>query len=154
MKVEAQVDIRASRAATWARIADIEHAATFTKGIEKIEILQRPARGLVGLKWRETRILFGKTASADKWITEAVVNESYRTRAEDGGFAFETTRRISGSDGAVTLSETHESLPQTFGARVMAIPMALFFRGTIRNASLQDLNDTKAGVEGGRATPA
>src|SRR5262245_26954256 len=91
MIVEAQVTINGTKPAIWAVIIDIENAAELIRGIEKIEILEKPISGLVGLKWRETRILFGKPASADKWITEAVENEYYKTRAEDKGFVFIST---------------------------------------------------------------
>lgn len=147
MIVEAQVTISGSKAAVWAAITDIEHASTMVKGIEKIDILERPARGLVGLKWRETRTLFGKPAIADKWITEAAEHSFYRTRAEDGGFVFVTTKRISENGGNITLTESHESLAQGLRAQLMSIPMRLFFRGVIKKALLQDLSDIKAAVE-------
>jgi len=147
MNVEAQVTINGSKAAVWAAITQIEHAAEIMSGIEKIEVLEKPANGLVGLKWRETRMLFGKPASVDKWITEAAANEFYKTRAEDGGFVFLTTKSISESSGRITLSESHESKPQGIRAKLMAIPMGLFFKGVIKKALLQDLNDIKAVVE-------
>jgi len=147
--VEAQVTINGSRAAIWAAITDIDNAATIMRGIESVEVLERPASGLVGLKWRETRILFGKPASADKWITEAVENEHYRTRAEDNGFVFLTTLALSEGSGGVTLTSSHHSVPQGFMARVMSIPMGLFFKGVARKAIQQDLDDIKAAVERG-----
>lgn len=146
MIVEAQVIIRGSKAAVWAAIADIENAAALLSGVERIEILEKPARGLVGLRWRETRMLFGKPAAVEKQITEAVENEFCKTRAEEGGFVFLTAKRISASGGQVTLSETHETQPQGFVARVKALPLFLF-KGAIRKAILQDLNDIKAAVE-------
>ena len=88
MIVEAQVAINVSREAVWARITDIEHAATTISSIEKVEILERPKTGLVGLKWRETRKLFGKTATETMWITDAVENESYKTGTESHGFRY------------------------------------------------------------------
>jgi hypothetical protein len=145
--VHAHVTIAAPAAAIWAAITDIENAASFTRGIEKIEILERPVSGLVGLKWRETRILFGKPASADKWITHAVENESFETRAESDGFVFVTTTRIEPGGDGMRLISTHDSRPQTIGTRIMAIPMALFFKGVAKRAILQDLNDIKAAVE-------
>jgi carbon monoxide dehydrogenase subunit G len=54
MIVEAQVTINGSKTAVWAAITDIENAAEIISGIEKIEILAKPANGLVGLKWAET----------------------------------------------------------------------------------------------------
>jgi hypothetical protein len=149
MIVEAQVTINGSRAAIWAAITNIENATAIISGIKNIEILEKPASGLVGLKWRETRMLFGKPASADKWITDAVENEFYQTKAEDGGFVFLTTKRISENSGGVTLTECHESKPQGIVAKFMSIPMRLFFKGVIKKALLQDLNDIKAAVEKG-----
>ena|SRR5581483_3891365 len=151
MLVEAQVTINASREAIWAAITNIENAAEFMSGIEKVEILEKPASGLVGLKWRETRMLFGEPASAVKWITAAATNEFYQTRAEELGFVFITTMRISDSrvsknSGGMTLISSHDSQPQGIVAKLKSIPMFLF-KGTLKKAILQDLNDMKAAIE-------
>jgi hypothetical protein len=147
MLVEVQVNIAAPRAAIWAIASDIEHAADILGGVDSIEILEKPAQGLVGLKWRETRMLFGKPASADKWITAAVDNEFFSTRAESDGFVFLSTLRISEQNGTRVLTSIHDSQPQDFKTRLMAIPMRLFFKGVARKALLQDLNDIKAAAE-------
>ena len=148
MIVEAQVTLHGSKAAVWSVITDIAHGAELIRGIERIEIVHTPGQGLVGLRWRETRLLFGKAATVEKWITAATEHEGYTTRAESDGFAFLTTLGITeGADGLV-LTSAHESQPQTFLARVQMIPMGLFFRGVIRKAILEDLNDLKAAVEG------
>jgi hypothetical protein len=147
MIVEVQVTINGSKAAVWAAITNIEHASETISGIEKIEILEKPANGLVGLKWRETRKLFGKSATADKWITDAVENEFYKTRAEDGGFVFLSTMSISDTSGGITLTSSHDSQPQGIAAKLMSIPMGLLFKGVAKKALQQDLNDYKAAVE-------
>jgi len=147
MLVEAQVTINGSRPAIWAAITNIENASKTINGIQNIEVLEKPAKGLVGLRWRETRMLFGKPASAEKWITDAAENEFYKTRAEDGGFVFLTTMSISESRGGMTLTSSHDSQPQSIGAKFMSIPMGLFFKGVIKKAALQDLNDIKSAVE-------
>lgn len=146
MLVESHLPINAPKPAVWAAITNIEHAAQFITGIEKIEILEKPATGLVGLKWRETRMLFGKPAAVDKWITQATENESYQTKAQDGDFVFLTTRRLSEINGVTTLTESHETLPQGMVARLMSLPM-FFFKGTIKKFLLQDLSDIKKAVE-------
>jgi hypothetical protein len=146
--VEAQVTINGSKAAIWAAITNIENASETIRGIENIEILEKPANGLVGLRWRETRTLFGKPATVEKWITDAAENEFYRTKAEDGGFVFLTTKSISEGNGAITLTESHESKPQRIVA-ILSIPMLFLFKGVVKKALLQDLNDIKAAVEQG-----
>lgn len=146
MIVEAQVTINGSRAAIWAAITNIENASEIISGIENIEVLEKPANGLVGLKWRETRTLFGKPATVEKWITDAAENEFYKTRAEDGGFIFLTTKSLSESSGGITLAESHESKPQSMVAK-LSIPMLFLFKGVVKKALLQDLNDIKSAVE-------
>ena len=148
MIVEAQISINGSKAAIWAAITNIENASETISGIEKIEILEKPANGLVGLRWRETRMLFGKPATAEKWITDAAENAYYKTRAEDNGFVFLSTMSITeGSNGRITLTSSHNSQPQGIVAKLMSIPMALLFKGVAKKALLQDLNDIKSAVE-------
>ncbi|HYU31755.1 MAG TPA: hypothetical protein VEW48_06300 [Thermoanaerobaculia bacterium] len=147
MIVEAQVPINGSRAAIWAAITNIENASETISGIENIEVLERPANGLVGLRWRETRMLFGKPATAEKWITDAAENEFYRTRAESDGFVFISTTSISESSGGITLTSSHDSQPQSIVARLMSVPMMFLFKGVAKKAILQDLHDIKSAVE-------
>ena len=65
MIVEAKITINGSRAATWAAITNIANASEIISGIKSIEVLEKPANGLVGMRWRETRILFGKPATVE-----------------------------------------------------------------------------------------
>lgn len=147
MIVEAQVTIHGSKEAVWAAMTDIAKNAEIIRGIRKIEIVEKPATGLVGLRWKETRLLFGEPATVEKWITEAEEPVLYATRAEDGGFVFLTTHRITEVGGGVTLTAAHETLPQGLAARLRALPM-VFFVGAIRKEITKDLNDLKAAVEG------
>src|SRR5262245_13306025 len=147
MIVEAHVTINGSKAAIWAAVTNIENASELISGIEDIEMLEKPARGLVGLRWRETRILFGKPATAEKWITDAVENEFYKTKEESDGFVFLTTMSICESSCGMTLTRSHESQHQGIIARFMAIPIMFLFKGVAKKAILQDLNDIKGAVE-------
>jgi len=147
MLVEARIAINGSKAAVWAAIIDIENASEIISGIEGIEVGAKPAGGRVGLRWRETRMLFGEPAAVEEWIIDAAENEFYQTKAAGDGFVFLTTMRISESRGVTTLTSSHDSQPQTVLARLQSIPMGLFFKGVVRKAILQDLNDIKSRVE-------
>jgi hypothetical protein len=146
MIVEVQVTINGSRSAVWNVITNIGNAAEFISGIEKIEVIEKPANNLVGLKWRETRMLYGKPATVEKLITDAVENAFYKTRAESDGFVFLSTIRISESSGGITLTSSHDYKPQSTAAKLKSLPMFLF-RGMIKKTLLQDLNDIKSAVE-------
>ena len=143
----AQVTINGSREAIWAAITNIENASQTISGIKNIEIIEKPANGLVGLRWRETRMLFGKPATAEKWITGAAENKFYKTRAESDGFVFLSTMRISEGSGGITLTSIHDSKPQGIVARLLSTPMMFLFKGVAKKALLQDLNDIKSAVE-------
>ena len=146
MIIEALVKISGSREAVWNAITNIENAAETMSGIEKIEVVEKPANGLIGLRWQETRMYFGKPATVEKWITDAVENEFYKTRAEDSGFVFLSTIRISEGSNGIELISSHETIPQGIAAKIKSIPM-VFFKGMVRKALLQDLNDIKSAVE-------
>jgi hypothetical protein len=147
MTVEEQVTINGSKAAIWATISNIENAPQTVSGIQSIEVVEKPANGLIGLKWRETRTLFGKPATAEKWITDAAENEFYTTKAESDGFVYLCTKRISESSGGVALTESHEFNPQTFAAKLMSIPMRFVIKTVAKKCIRQDLHDIKAAVE-------
>src|SRR5690349_332290 len=109
MIVEGQITIKANKEKVWTTITNIRDAEKIISGIEKIEVLHEPANGLVGLKWRETRMYFGKPAAVDKWITGAVKNECYTTRSEMDGFIFLTTMAISENGEGTWLKSSHET---------------------------------------------
>ena len=146
MIVEAQVTINGTKTAVWTVITNIRNASEIISGIEKIEILNEPANGLVGLKWRETRMYFGKPATIEKWITDAIENKFYKTRAEMDGFIFLTTMTISESGDNIRLTSSHETESQGIIARIKSLPM-IFFKEMLKKAILQDLNDIKTTVE-------
>jgi hypothetical protein len=54
---------------------------------------------------------------------------------------------ISESGGGVTLTSSHDSQPLGIVARLMSIPMGLFFKGVVKKALLQDQSDIKYAVE-------
>lgn len=147
MTVEAHVTIHGSKAAIWDVITNIEHASETINGIERVEILERPESGLVGLRWRETRRLFGKTATEEMWITAAAENDFYTTRAESHGCIYTSTLSITDNSGSSSLKMTHDSKPQGFIARLLSAPMGIVFKGAMRKVILRDLNDIRAAVE-------
>ena len=54
----------------------------------------------------------------------------------------------------MTLTSAHDSKPQGIVAKLQSIPMGLFFKGVVKKALLQDLNDIKAAVEQERSIAA
>lgn len=77
MKIAIDIDIKAPKEQVWKVITDIENSVNTITGIDDIEILNKPIDSIVGLKWKETRTIFGKSATEIMWITEAKENNYY-----------------------------------------------------------------------------
>lgn len=147
MEVATSVLIHAPRAVVWKRITDIENAAQTISGIEKVEILERPASGLVGLRWKETRTMFGKTATEIMWITDAVEPEFYKTRAESHGAIYVASLELTEKAGGTELTMRFSGQAVTTPARLMEILIGWMFKGAMHKACGKDLSDIKAAVE-------
>lgn len=148
MHTVVQIDINASPSSVWKVISDIENSAGVITGIQKIEIHNKPASGIVGLKWKETRTMFGKTATEVMWVTDAVEKERYSVRAESHGAVYLTDFRIEVEDGTVLLSTEFRSEPQSPGAKIMDFLFGGMMRKATASAFMDDLADIKRAVEG------
>lgn len=147
MRVSAQVDIKAPKESVWNAVTDIEHAADRIRAIEKVEVLARPQDGLVGWKWRETRTMFGKTATEVMWITAATAPDAYETRAESHGSIYRSRIALEEHGGGTRLTMEFAGEPVSLGARIMWRLTGFMFKGSMRKALQQDLRDIKESVE-------
>lgn len=150
MKLKISVAINSNPESIWEKITDIENATNHISGINKIEILNKPEEGLLGLKWKETRTLFGKTATETMWITEAEKYKYYKTRAESHGSVYTTVISITPENNQVVLSMEFGAKAQSFGAKIMYFLMGWVMKGATKKALMQDLLDIKRSVEQGQ----
>ncbi|MFM1867892.1 MAG: hypothetical protein RL591_1300, partial [Planctomycetota bacterium] len=67
--IECSIQIVAPSKTVWRVVTDIEHAAEHIPAITSIEILPGPRTGK-GLRWRESRVMFGRTATETMEIVE------------------------------------------------------------------------------------
>jgi carbon monoxide dehydrogenase subunit G len=150
MRVEYEVTVRAPKAEVWKLVTDFDNAASRISGIEKIEVLERPAAGLVGFKWRETRTLFGKTATEVMWITAVDEGSRYTTEARSHGSIYRTEIGVQDHPEGTRLWGVFEAEPQSLGAKVMSALLGFMVKGSMKKALLQDFLDVKAAAETGR----
>jgi len=148
MKLSVQVPIQASKEDIWKVITDIDRAPDRISGIEKVNVLERPEKGLVGLKWEESRKMFGREARETMWITDAKENAFYETRAENQGAVYTSGMHIVEEGGETWLKMVFASEPTSFLARMLAAVMTPFFKGATQKMMRQDLEDIKKVVEG------
>lgn len=151
MHLSASVVVKAPRHLVWQVVTDIENAPSVISGIEDTEILDKPANGIVGLKWMETRTMFGKTATETMWITDAVKDDYYRTEARSHGCIYRSKIHLDDADGSTRLTMDFDAEPTTISAMVLGSTLGLLFKGATRKALLQDLKDVKTALENERS---
>ncbi|MCP4140205.1 MAG: SRPBCC family protein [Chloroflexi bacterium] len=147
MKVKATVSIKGKKEDVWNAITDIEGSVERVGAIESIEILEKPETGILGLKWKETRTMFGQEATEVMWITDAKENEYYQTRAENHGAVYVSRLEVEEVGNETTLTMGFEGEPQGLGAKIMSFLTGFMFKGATEKALKQDLIDIKAFVE-------
>lgn len=146
MSIAVSETIRAPRARVWEIITDIENAAETISAITELTVLERPNQGLLGLKWTETRVMFGKDAQETMWISAAEDQQWYETTAENHGAIYKSRLEIRDADEGVELSMRFDATPTNFKSRIMCGMFSLF-QGSAKKALQQDLKDIKARAE-------
>ncbi len=146
MTITVSEEINASRERIWGLITDIDGWADTISGIVAIEVIERPETGVVGLKWHETRVLFGKEAVETMWISAAEPNHWYETRAENHGAIYSTRLSLDEVNDKTVLTMTFSAKPTNFAARLMSV-VSLMFNGTLRKMLQKDLVDIRAAAE-------
>ncbi len=148
MKAAAEVQISATKELIWSTITDIANAKDFVEAILAVEVLEHGRDGLVGLKWKETRQIFGKQADETMWITDAKDFHFYQTCAKNSG-AIYTSRveLIERNDSDCILKMSFSGEAQTFVAKLMSIIFTPLMRGSIQKMLQKDLEDIRTYIE-------
>jgi len=147
MELSASINIERPVEDVWKAIIDFENCSNYIESIIKLDIIDQPKDTLIGFKWKETRVMFGKEATETMWITDYTENEYYQTRAESHGSIY--TSRLSivpvGEDTQLTMSFSGQA--QTFTAKLLSSIMGFMVKGAMKKAILKDLTDIKMHLE-------
>jgi carbon monoxide dehydrogenase subunit G len=147
MKIYVDKYIDSPKQRVWAAITDIEHCTEMISGITALTILHQPEQGLVGLKWTETRKIFGKESSETMWITHCKDQEYYVTRAENHGAIYVTTMAVAEKDGKTLLSMEFSDSSESIFVRLISAVMGVFLKKSMCKMLNDDLEDIKKFVE-------
>lgn len=131
--------------------SDIPNAAGRVEGIKEIEML---SDGPVckGTRWRETRVMFGKKAVEEMWITAWDPPRGYVVEADSCGCHYRTVFSFD------EIGENETRMTMSFGATAetfMAKVMMKVFAGMSKSMAkmiLKDLRDIKGVCEGAEDT--
>lgn len=147
MEVSQKVLIKQPVETVWKAITDFKNCTNFISSIKKIEVLEEPKETLIGFKWKETREMFGKEATEIMWITEAVKNEYYQTRAESHGSIYISKLVVQAKGDVTQLSMSFASSAQTIMAKIISRLMGFIIKSSVKKAMAQDLKDIKLHLE-------
>ncbi|WP_404396130.1 SRPBCC family protein [Pseudoalteromonas phenolica] len=146
MKVQESIVIPATKEQIWRIISDIRHAHQHISAIKSLVIIEQPKEGLKGLKWQETRTMFGKDASEIMWITESETNVFYKTKAQSHGCDYYSEMRITEHKEQCELIMSFKGEPHTLFAKFMSAIMSRFMVQQLRKTIQADLEDIKNAV--------
>ena len=147
MQLATSIEISKPKEAVWRAITDIESCESMIYSILAIEVLEKPANGFVGFKWKETRKMFGKEETETMWITEAVENQYYCAQAQSHGCVYLSRLSLSESAGKTLLTMSFSAQAQTFGAKLMSALMGFMIKNAMKKELQKDLADIKRFVE-------
>ncbi len=149
VNVEVSRDVDAAPDRVWEVVTDLERAAERMSAIESIEVLEGPGAPLdVGTRWRETRMMFGKSATEEMVVTDVRDGRSYTTAADGKGAYYTSVISVAprGAAGA-TVSMSLGAEPKGLGSRVLAATIGRLFVGPTTRAIGKDLDDVAAAAE-------
>lgn len=147
MNITVNVEIKSSKSKVWTAITDIDNCIDMISGIIDLKVIHKPEKGLIGLKWTETRKMFGKEVTETMWITDCKTNEFYCTRAENCGAIYSTKIMVTETDNKTQLTMNFSDSSDSFFVRMMSAIMSLFIKKSMIKMLEKDLSEIKAFVE-------
>ncbi|MER7761878.1 SRPBCC family protein [Streptomyces sp. NPDC097619] len=141
-------EIAAPAATVWRILTDLAGSPRHLSGLESVEVLTPGAFG-VGTRWRETRRMFGKSATEEMWVTACEAPHRYVCEAENSGMHYVTEFRLTeDAPDRTTVRMTFGATPQ-HGEK---LPLAVRLLGplgtrAVRKAITKDLDDVARAAE-------
>lgn len=146
--VLAQREIKADPREVWSVITDIDGAAEVLSGVISIERLEGQGYD-VGVRWRETRRMFGKEASEEMWVAAVDAPRSTTVKAESSGTLYSTvfTCEPRGLGTLLSVAFTGETVNASLGQRLAWALFGPLGRKASEKALVRDLDDIARAAE-------
>lgn len=136
----------------WAVMTDLERSPEVISAIDAVQRLDPGTQFGVGTRWRETRNMFGRSATEEMAVTALTPGRSYTVEATSGGVHYVSELSVTPTDDGSRLRMTFSAAPTTTTARILSGTVGRLFRSATRTALGKDLADIAAAAEA-RMTP-
>lgn len=149
MSLECSETIRASPESVWHAITDIDNCAGHMSQIQSVKVLERPSGAtMVGLKWKETRVMFGKEAEETMTVSASEEGKWYETTAVGCGTEYKARMEVADKgNGESLLTFSFKGRPLTWWSAILAKLMGFLMEGQMKTLIATDLADIKRHVE-------
>lgn len=147
MQIEVSRHIAAEPDRVWAAIADVANSAQMLSAIESVQMVAGSSPVEVGTTWRETRGVFGRSATEEMRVTWIDPGRSYTVRAHSSGTDYESTLTVDQAPDGALLTMTFAARATTAASRLMLAMLGWVVRGSTRKSLEQDLADVASFVE-------
>lgn len=148
MELVVSRNIDAEPAVVWRIVTDIEGSADVLTNVLRVERLDDAETFGVGMRWRETRTMFGKEATEEMQVTEVDPGVSYTVVSDSGKTRYTSVVRVT------PLDDDRSELSMSFGAETSGIVTTILgatigrlFQGATRRTLEQDLADLGTAAE-------
>ncbi|WP_213572100.1 SRPBCC family protein [Rhodococcus sp. USK13] len=140
--------IDAPVSAVWAVLTDLDNAESVLSGVEKLERLDS-TKYEVGTRWRETRVLFGKSSTEEMWVAEIDPEKRTVVKAASHGANYTTVFTLSPAGDSTTLTFHFSAEANDLGAfsRFMMRIFGSFALKATTKAIRRDLDDIADAAE-------
>ena len=146
--IDVSQEVAAPAGVVWDLITGIERSAEVISGIRSVERLDDGTTFDVGTRWRETRVMFGKSATEEMTVTAIDPGHSYTTHAQHGGTRY-TSELVVEPDGADACVLSMHFDAQTSGVlnKTLGAVVGRLMQSTTRRLMQQDLADIAEAAE-------
>ena len=145
MQVTVETTIAAPPDVVFATMTDVARWPEFIRSVERMEMLTDGAVR-VGTRFRETRTMFGRSASEEMTVAELSSPHRLVLTAENHGTRYVATHVVTPAPNSARLALTFAGTPVSVAARLFGV-IGLMFMGTVRRKLEDDLTQVKAEAE-------
>lgn len=139
--------IPAPAAVVWSLITDVAECPNYLSAVTAVEFLAGPNPIELGTSWRETRSMFGRSATEEMTVTGLIPGEQYTVTSQAHNAVYTSTLTVTTIDaGSCSLTLSFASNATGNLARLGAATVGRLFAPATRRALAADLDDIEAAV--------
>jgi carbon monoxide dehydrogenase subunit G len=145
MKIALEIDVAAPPEVVFATVTDVANWPSFVRGIDKLELLTPGPVG-VGTKFRETRTMFGRSATEEMTVAAHDPPRRFDLTAENHGTRYLARHEILPAAAGARLRLEFGGTAQTLAAK-LGMAIGFLFKGAVTRQLQADLEQLKAEAE-------